>query len=67
LEVGIVDVQVTPLVEHGPFRDPRSSVLVLRILLVVLALVSAYMVFKVGDLGAKAVWAGRLQHAGPTG
>jgi hypothetical protein len=32
-----------------------------------LALVSAYMVFKVGDLGAKAVWAGRLQHSAPTG
>ena len=28
----------------------------LRIMLVVLALASAYMVFRVGDLGAKAVW-----------
>ena len=45
--------------------SPRSSVLALRAGLVVFALVSAYMVFKVGDLGAKAVWAGRLQHLGP--
>jgi hypothetical protein len=40
----------------------RGSVVGLRVALVVLALVSAYMVFKVGDLGAKAVWQGRLQH-----
>jgi hypothetical protein len=38
--------------------------LVLRVLLVVLALVSAFLVYKVGDLGAKAVWEGRLQAAG---
>ncbi|MGO9905673.1 MAG: hypothetical protein ACLPY3_08145, partial [Solirubrobacteraceae bacterium] len=47
--------------------SPRISVVALRVLLLVLALVSAYMVFKVGDLGAKAVWAGRLQHSAPTG
>jgi hypothetical protein len=47
--------------------SPRISLVALRVLLVVLALVSAYMVFKVGDLGAKAVWAGRLQHSAPTG
>jgi hypothetical protein len=41
----------------------RGLYLVLRGLLVALALVSAYMVYKVGDLGAKAVWQGRLQHA----
>jgi hypothetical protein len=35
----------------------------LRVLLLVLALVAAYYVFRVGDLGAKAVWAGRLQAA----
>jgi len=46
--------------------SPRISLVALRVLLVVLALVSAYLVFKVGDLGAKAVWAGRLQHS-PTG
>jgi hypothetical protein len=45
----------------------RGSYLALRGLLVVLALISAYMVFKVGDLGAKAVWQGRLQHAGGPG
>jgi uncharacterized membrane protein len=32
-----------------------------RVALVVLALVAAYYVYRVGDLGAKAVWAGRLQ------
>jgi hypothetical protein len=41
--------------------SPAASVLALRVALVVLALVSAYMVYRVGDLGAKAVWAGRLQ------
>jgi hypothetical protein len=44
---------------------PLSSPLAyatLRVLLVVLALGAAYLVFKVGDLGAKAVWQGRLQH-----
>ncbi len=45
--------------------SPAASVIALRVALVVLALVSAYMVFKVGDLGAKAVWAGRLQQAAP--
>ncbi|HUA49198.1 MAG TPA: DUF2231 domain-containing protein [Solirubrobacteraceae bacterium] len=45
--------------------SPRISLVALRVVLVVLALVSAYMVFKVGDLGAKAVWAGRLQHSAP--
>jgi hypothetical protein len=47
--------------------SPRISLVALRVLLVVLALVSAYMVFKVGDLGAKAVWAGRLQQSAPPG
>ena len=37
--------------------------LALRVVLVVLALVCAFYVFRVGDLGAKAVWAGRLQSA----
>jgi hypothetical protein len=41
----------------------RTTYHALRVGLVVLALVSAYMVYKVGDLGAKAVWAGRLQAA----
>jgi hypothetical protein len=42
---------------------PAASYRLLRVALVLLALVSAYMVYKVGDLGAKAVWEGRL-HAG---
>jgi hypothetical protein len=41
----------------------RSVLSVLRGLLVVLALVAAFMVFRVGDLGAKAVWQGRIQAA----
>jgi hypothetical protein len=49
---------LTPL--DGVFASP-SVRLVLRVLLVVLALVSAYYVYRVGDLGAKAVWQSRLQ------
>lgn len=41
-----------------------STLMAMRVALVVLALVSAFMVFRVGDLGAKAVWSGRLQHSG---
>ena len=41
----------------------RSTFNVLRILLVVLALAAGFMTFRTGDLGAKAVWAGRLQAA----
>ncbi len=41
----------------------KTSYLALRAGLVVLALVSAFLVYKVGDLGAKAVWDGRLQAA----
>ena len=42
---------------------PRALFTALRVLLVLLALGSAVMVFRVGDLGAKAVWQGRLQAA----
>jgi uncharacterized membrane protein len=35
----------------------------IRVVLVILALVAAFYVYRVGDLGAKAVWAGRLQAA----
>ncbi len=35
----------------------------LRVALVLLAIGGGYMVFRVGDLGAKAVWEGRLQSA----
>ncbi len=38
----------------------RAVYLALRVGLVVLALVAAYYVYRVGDLGAKAVWAGRI-------
>jgi hypothetical protein len=41
----------------------RSTFTALRILLVVLALGAGFMTFRTGDLGAKAVWAGRLQAA----
>lgn len=41
--------------------------LVLRVLLVILLLVCAFYVFRVGDLGAKAVWQGRLQAAQGSG
>ena len=42
---------------------PRAMFTALRVLLVLLALGAALMVFRVGDLGAKAVWQGRLQAA----
>ena len=35
----------------------------LRVLVVVLALVAGFFTFRTGDLGAKAVWAGKLQAA----
>jgi hypothetical protein len=41
----------------------RATLLALKVALVVLALVSAFMVYRVGDLGAKAVWLGRLHPA----
>jgi hypothetical protein len=42
---------------------PRSTFKALRILLVVLAIGAGFMTFRTGDLGAKAVWAGRVQAA----
>jgi hypothetical protein len=42
---------------------PRAMFTALRVVLVLLALGSAVMVFRVGDLGAKAVWQGRIQAA----
>ena len=41
----------------------RANYLVLKIALGALALLCAFLVFKVGDLGAKAVWEGKLQAA----
>jgi uncharacterized membrane protein len=42
----------------------RSAFNALRLFLVVLAIGAGFMTFRTGDLGAKAVWAGRL-HARP--
>jgi hypothetical protein len=42
---------------------PRGVFTGLRLVLVLLALGAAVMVFRVGDLGAKAVWQGRIQAA----
>lgn len=42
---------------------PKPMLTALRALLVVLAVVAGYMCFRTGDLGAKAVWEGRLQVA----
>jgi hypothetical protein len=41
----------------------RSTFNILRVLLVVLAIGAGFMTFRTGDLGAKAVWAGRVQAA----
>jgi hypothetical protein len=41
----------------------RSTFAGLRIALVLLSIGAGYMVFRTGDLGAKAVWAGRIQAA----
>lgn len=43
--------------------SPKATFTALRVLLVVLALGAGFMTFRTGDLGAKAVWAGRLQGA----
>lgn len=45
----------------------RSALVSLRLLLAALAIACAYFVFHTGDLGAKAVWQGRLQGGGPGG
>jgi hypothetical protein len=42
---------------------PKSMFTSLRILLVLLSIGAGYMCFRTGDLGAKAVWAGRIQAA----
>jgi hypothetical protein len=46
---------------------PRAIFSALRVALVVLALAAGYMTFRTGDLGAKAVWQGRIQAAQSTG
>jgi hypothetical protein len=42
---------------------PPAVFATLRVLVVVLALVAGFFTFRTGDLGAKAVWAGKLQAA----
>jgi uncharacterized membrane protein len=43
--------------------SPPAMLTALRVLVVVLALVAGFFTFRTGDLGAKAVWAGKLQAA----
>lgn len=43
--------------------SPRRVFTALRVVLIVLSLAGAVMVFRVGDLGARAVWQGRIQAA----
>jgi hypothetical protein len=43
--------------------SPRSVFTALRVVLVLLSIGAGYMTFRTGDLGAKAVWEGRLQAA----
>jgi hypothetical protein len=49
--------------------SPKPMLTALRVLLVLLAIGAGYMCFRTGDLGAKAVWQGRLQaaHSGGLG
>jgi hypothetical protein len=50
--------------------SPAATFAALRVVLVLLAIGAGYMCFRTGDLGAKAVWAGRVQAAhfgGPGG
>ncbi len=43
--------------------SPKPALTALRVVLVLLAIGAGYMCFRTGDLGAKAVWEGRLQAA----
>ena len=45
----------------------RAVLVLLRVALAALAILCAYFVFHTGDLGAKAVWRGRLSGGGPGG
>jgi hypothetical protein len=47
--------------------SPKSVFTALRVALVLLAIGAGYMVFRTGDLGAKAVWEGRIQAAQANG
>jgi hypothetical protein len=48
----------------GAIRSSRGAVSALRLVCALLALGCLYYVFRVGDLGAKAVWLSRLHGAG---
>jgi hypothetical protein len=70
-----VVILVTLLAHRRPIGSPgvdqllaRSDVrMALRVILSVLALASIYFVWHTGDLGAKAVWQGRLHSGGGRG
>ena len=47
--------------------SPRPMLTALRLVLVLLSIVAGYMCFRTGDLGAKAVWEGRIQAAHAAG
>jgi hypothetical protein len=49
------------IVDH--LLSPRPTFTVLRVVLVLLSIGAGYMCFRTGDLGAKAVWQGRIQAA----
>jgi hypothetical protein len=57
------DLGATGLVIADRILGTRRTQITLKVILVVLALASAYMVFRVGDLGAKAVWLQKVQDA----
>ena len=69
--VALLAHRAPPAWSAGPWLDtlaaqPAGSCS-LRVALVVLAIACAYFVFHTGDLGAKAVWQGRLSGGGPGG
>ncbi|MGO9751102.1 MAG: hypothetical protein ACLP8S_02940 [Solirubrobacteraceae bacterium] len=43
--------------------SPKPVLTALRVALVLLSIGAGYVTFRVGDLGAKAVWQGRIQAA----
>jgi hypothetical protein len=48
----------------GGLRDTAAATIALRAAMVVLAVLCLYFVFHTGDLGAKAVWQGRVHTGG---
>ncbi len=55
--------RLTGLAIADRLLSPPAMLTTLRVLVVVLALVAGFFTFRTGDLGAKAVWAGKLQAA----